>query len=51
LWIGSVLRAPGIEAGHGVETVPTVREAIGPRHRSEAEHCIVRTAKALVNAR
>ena len=46
-WYKHLLYAPGVYTGYGVKTVPGVREAIEQKNYAEAEHEIVRVAKAL----
>jgi N-acetylated-alpha-linked acidic dipeptidase len=46
-WYKHLLYAPGVYSGYGVKTVPGVREGIEQKNYAEAEHEIVRVAKAL----
>jgi N-acetylated-alpha-linked acidic dipeptidase len=46
-WYKHLLYAPGVYTGYGVKTVPGVREGIEQKNYAEAEHEIVRVAKAL----
>jgi N-acetylated-alpha-linked acidic dipeptidase len=46
-WYKHLLYAPGVYSGYGVKTDPGVREGIEQKNYAEAEHEIVRVAKAL----
>jgi N-acetylated-alpha-linked acidic dipeptidase len=46
-WYKHLLYAPGVYTGYGVKTVPGVREGIEQKNYTEADHEIVRVAKAL----
>ena len=46
-WYKHLLYAPGVYTGYGVKTVPGVREGIEQKRYAEAEHEMVRVAKAL----
>ncbi|MGB7151705.1 MAG: transferrin receptor-like dimerization domain-containing protein [Terriglobales bacterium] len=46
-WYKHLLYAPGVYSGYGVKTMPGVREGIEQKNYAEAEHEIVRVAKAL----
>ncbi len=46
-WYKHLLYAPGVYSGYGAKTVPGVREGIEQKNYAEAEHEIVRVAKAL----
>jgi N-acetylated-alpha-linked acidic dipeptidase len=48
-WYKHLIYAPGVYSGYGVKTIPSVREAIEQKNYVEADHEIVRVAKALEN--
>jgi len=46
-WFEHLIYAPGFYTGHGVKTIPGVREAIERKRPAEVKEQMVRVAKAL----